>query len=94
MEPHELPDTAWNEILQLAKNKYQSWEWNYGSTPTFAVRHSLNEKSIRFHVERGYIQKIESEAIGPVNEIVPILETKLIGKRYDPEKIDRLFASG
>jgi len=94
LETHELPDTAWNEILRLAKSKYQSWEWNYGSTPTFAVRHSLNEKAIRFHVERGYIHKIESECNGSGNEIVAFFGKKMIGKRYDPEDLRRLFASG
>lgn len=94
LEVHGLSDTAWDDILRLARQKYGSWEWNYGTTPPFYVRHPLNEKVIQFRVEGGTIQKIDPEGNGSGNERVALLRKKLIGKPYDPEKVRRLFTSG
>lgn len=85
VRPHALSKTAWHDILRLAHRKYRSWEWNYGNSPPFAVRHHLREQTLRFRVEQGIIRKIESESNGPADEIVVLFRQKLIGKRYDPE---------
>ena len=88
LENYELSKTAWDEILRLAKDKYQSWAWNYGNTPAFSVRHRIksgpDKSSIRVPVEHGYIQKIEFESGDPGNESTAFWEKKLIGKPYDP----------
>ena len=86
-EKYELSKTAWDEILRLAQDKYQSWAWNYGNTPAFSVRHRVksgpHKPSIRLHVERGYIRKIEFEEDDHGNDTTAFWEKKLIGKPYD-----------
>ena len=84
---YELSGTGWDQILRLAKDKYRSWAWNYGNTPTFSVRHKIqsgsHDPSIRLHVERGYMRKIEFEEDDPGSETAVFWEKKLIGKPYD-----------
>ncbi len=87
LETEGLSDAAWDHILRRAREKYQSWGWNYGGTPSFVVRHCLNGKTFRFHVYRGIIQKIEPEKERSGNRIATDLRRKLIGKRYDPEQL-------
>ena len=87
LKNYELSKAAWDEILRLAKDKYQSWAWNYGNTPAFSARHLIktepHEPSIRLHVERGYIRKIEFEGDDPGTETTAFWGKKLIGKPYD-----------
>ena len=87
LENYELSKTDWAEIFRLAKDKYQSWAWNYGNTPVFSARHRVksgpHNPLIRLHVERGYIRKIEFEDDDPGNETAAFWEKKLIGKPYD-----------
>ena len=84
---YELSGTGWDQILRLAKDKYRSWAWNYGNTPAFSVRHKIQSgshvSSIRLHVERGYIRKIELEEGDPGSETTTFWEKKLIDKPYD-----------
>ena len=94
LEAEWLSDAAWDHILRLAREKYQSWEWNYGGTPSFVVRHCLNGRTFRFHVDRGIIQKIEPEKNRSGNRIATDLRRKLIGKRYDLECLPHLLAAG
>ena len=87
LETYELSKTDWDEILRLAKDKYQSWAWNYGNTPAFSARHRIksgpHKPTIKLHVERGYIRKIEFEDDDPGNETTAFWGKKLIGKPYD-----------
>lgn len=84
----ELSETAWDDIHRLARDKYRSWEWNYGNTPPFIVRHGpadgSGENALRYHVERGIIRKIETES-GSRDVSAAAVEKKWVGKRYDPE---------
>ena len=87
LEKYELSETAWDEIIRLAKIKYQSWAWNYGKTPEFSIRHRMKSErrnsSIRIHVERGYIRKIDFEGDDPGTGTTAYLEKQLIGEPYD-----------
>lgn len=82
-----LPESDWDDIHRLAQDKYRSWEWNYGNTPTFVVRHlpmdGDDQEALLFHVERGIIRKIDPEGGGSSDGIVAVGRKNLIGKRYD-----------
>ena len=84
---YELSEAAWDEILRLAKDKYQSWAWNYGNTPAFSARHRMKsgpqKPSIKLHVKRGYVRKIEFEDDDPGTGTTAFWEKKLIGKPYN-----------
>ena len=86
----ELQETAWDDVHRLARDKYRSWEWNYGNTPSFVVRHGpadgFDKDALLFHVERGIIRKIEPEG-GIRGGSAAAIRKKLLGKRYDPGKL-------
>ena len=91
-EEYELSEATWDGILRLARDKYQSWAWNYGKTPAFSARNRIecgsDKPSIRLHVERGYIKEIEFEGDDPGHDIVTVLGRKLIGKPYDSISVE------
>ena len=35
-----LPDRVWNSVCRLSREKYRSWEWNFGKAPAFRIRRS------------------------------------------------------
>jgi len=98
LEAYHLSDVAWDAILELAREKYRSWKWNFGSTPSFMVRNRFiygsHTLSVGFNITRGMVQHMEFEGGNPGREIVAIFEKKLIGNRYDPENLGRLSTSG
>ncbi|MGG3691250.1 lipoate--protein ligase [Heyndrickxia ginsengihumi] len=84
---YKLTEKDWENIHQLSKERYQSWEWNYGKSPKFNLQHShrfpVGSIDIRLEVNKGIIEncKIFGDffGIGDINDI----ERKLIGCRYE-----------
>jgi lipoate---protein ligase len=35
-----LPDQEWNSARRLSREKYRSWEWNFGRAPAFCIHRS------------------------------------------------------
>ncbi|WEV60608.1 lipoate--protein ligase [Streptococcaceae bacterium ESL0729] len=79
------------EIKKAAKDKFSSWDWNYGQSPKF--NYHAHEKftggiiDIKAQVEKGIIQSITFEGdfldVEDVDNIVP----KFVGLPFDEEKI-------
>ncbi|MBE6185188.1 lipoate--protein ligase [Bacillus ginsengihumi] len=88
---YKLTEKDWENIHQLSKERYQSWEWNYGKSPKFNLQHShrfpVGSIDIRLEVNKGIIEncKIFGDffGIGDINDI----ERKLIGCRYERASI-------
>lgn len=88
---YELTDSDWEKIREISKNRYQTWEWNYGKSPKFNIQKTHRFPSggldIRLDVNRGIIEqaKIFGDffGIGNVEEI----EKVLVGTRYDRQAI-------
>lgn len=82
-----LTGTDWEKINELSKNKYQTWEWNYGKSPKFNIQNSRRFPAgtidIRLAVEKGIIEnaKIYGDFFGWGN--VADIEAKLKGVRYE-----------
>jgi lipoate-protein ligase A len=88
-----LTDADWEKIHEISKKRYQSWDWNFGESPEFNVKHSkrfpIGSIDVRLHVgEKGLIKncKIYGDffGIGDVSDI----ENRLIGIRYDRKEIE------
>lgn len=47
-----------DQILQLIKEKYNTWEWNYGKTPKFAIDYRINHEDVQLTIEKGYVQEV------------------------------------
>ncbi|RKQ16228.1 lipoate--protein ligase [Ureibacillus endophyticus] len=88
---YELTEEDWEKIYTLSKERYQTWEWNYGKSPRFNIQKTHRFPSggidIRLEVNKGIIEeaKIFGDffGVGDVEEI----EKLLIGVRYDRSEI-------
>jgi len=60
---HELTAKEINGIQQLADEKYSSWDWNFGSSPTYSFNKAIKVQAgfIELHmdVKRGVIDKVK-----------------------------------
>ncbi|MEK9199459.1 lipoate--protein ligase [Ureibacillus sp. FSL E2-3493] len=89
---YNLTDEDWEKIHQISKERYQTWEWNYGKSPRFNIQKTNRFPSgsidIRLEVNKGIIEeaKIFGDffGVGDVEEI----EKRLIGTKYDRSSID------
>jgi lipoate-protein ligase A len=85
----KLTGNDWDQIYALSENKYKSWEWIYGKSPGFAVRHRFNYASQKIdaavYVRHGMIEHIEFREKTIRQTARDSLLSKLIGQRYDPE---------
>lgn len=101
MEPDQVPqykltEQDWETIHRISQERYQNWDWNYGSSPKFNVEHSKKFPAgivdVRMDVEDGLIQrmKIYGDFFG-VGEVSDI-ETRLQGVRYEEQAIREALA--
>ncbi|WP_374019466.1 lipoate--protein ligase [Paenibacillus thiaminolyticus] len=101
MEPVQVPqykltEQDWETIHRISQERYQNWDWNYGSSPKFNVEHSKKFPAgivdVRMDVEDGLIQrmKIYGDFFG-VGEVSDI-EARLQGVRYEEQAIREALA--
>lgn len=88
-----LTEEDWEKIHQLSKERYQSWNWNYGKSPKFNLQNSrrfpVGSIDVRLDVEKGIIEncKIYGDffGVGDVSEI----ENRLKHIRYEKQEIEK-----
>jgi lipoate---protein ligase len=93
---YSLTEEDWNNIHELSKERYQSWDWNYGKSPKFNLQHShrfpVGQIDVRLEVNKGVIEncKIYGDffGVGDVNEI----ETLLIGQKYEKSILEQALS--
>ncbi len=86
-----LSAEQWAEVMELSKNKYQTWEWNYGRSPEFTIqrknRFAFGQIDARIEVKEGIITDIiffgDFLAHGNANEVAELLKNV----RYTTEDI-------
>lgn len=84
---YELTEEDWEKINQISKERYQTWEWNYGKSPRFNIQKTHRFPSgnidIRLEVNKGIIEEAtifgDFFGVGDVKEI----EKLLVGTKYD-----------
>lgn len=90
---YKLTEKDWEKIRQISKERYQTWEWNYGKSPKFNLRHSrrfpAGTVDVRLDVNKGIIEncKIYGDFFG-IGEVKDI-EEKLAGCRYERAGIEK-----
>ncbi|WP_394219889.1 lipoate--protein ligase [Halobacillus trueperi] len=89
---YKLTKEDWENIYNLAEERYKNWDWNYGKSPKFNIQHTkriegAGSYDIRLDVAKGRIQnaKIFGDffGVGDINEI----EETLIGTKYERQAI-------
>jgi lipoate-protein ligase A len=56
-ESYELSEADWNEVLQLSKDKYETYEWRFGRSPESVLK--LEEMDVV--IKDGIIEEISTE---------------------------------
>jgi lipoate---protein ligase len=56
----ELTEEQITKIKTLAKEKYQSWEWNFGKTIDFDLPIMIKDKEVRLSVNKGIITTVDN----------------------------------
>jgi lipoate-protein ligase A len=94
---YRLTDADWAHIREISERRYRNWDWNYGKSPEFNVKHSQRFPAgtidIRLNVKNGFIEgcKIYGDFFG-VGEVSDI-EQRLMGLRYDRTVVEQALAS-
>ena len=84
---YKLTEKDWETIHQISKERYQSWDWNYGKSPKFNLQHShrfpVGQIDVRLEVNKGKIDACtiygDFFGVGDVQEV----QEKLTGVRYE-----------
>ncbi len=88
---YALTDTDWEQIREIATQRYLTWAWNYGRSPAFNIQKSeklpVGKLDARIAVEKGHIQAIKIYGDFSGQQDVAALEKQLAGLRYDREAI-------
>lgn len=67
-------------VMSLIREKYKSWDWNYGESPEFIVKEEYdNRMMVTLLIKEGYIKDISIDSY----ESTIKLEKALLGIKYD-----------
>lgn len=92
---YHLTQEDYKAIDKLMKDKYSTWEWNYGESPDFAIqkekRFAGGKVSIHMDVKEGHIKdfKIFGDFFG--RKEVSHLAEDFIGVKYQKEDVQKLL---
>lgn len=89
-EEYNLTPTDNEEITKLAETKYNTWEWNFGYSPSYTIENSWDDASINMIVEKGIIKEIEITGKIKSRDMVTNL---LTGLPVNKESIGNIFSS-
>ena len=84
-------------VSRLVKDKYLTWEWNYGHSPAFNLkrygRFRCGGIEIRLSVEQGFIRtcKIYGDFFSSSGKDLAEFENKLSGVKYEEHTLDSLI---
>lgn len=96
VEEHKLTDQDWENIYELSRSRYQSWDWNYGKSPKSNYRQSkrfdIGTVEVQLDIEKGKIKeaKIYGDFFG-VRDVAE-LEALLRDTPYDRSSVSALLA--
>jgi lipoate---protein ligase len=79
-------------INALVKEKYKTWEWNYGYSPDYTVLSTINLSgtiiSCRVMVKKGILNSVVFQDSSVESQKLKSLADKLIGLPHDPYQLD------
>ncbi|MFP3387671.1 lipoate--protein ligase [Brevibacillus sp. SIMBA_040] len=96
VEEYKLTDEDWDNIHELSRSRYQSWDWNYGKSPKSNYRQSkrfdIGTVEVQLDIEKGRIKeaKIYGDFFG-VRDVAE-LEELLKDTPYDRPSVSALLA--
>lgn len=90
---YEFTEKDIEEINKIAKERFETWEWNYGQSPEYvyenAVKYPCGVVEYNINVEEGIIADVSIYGDFFGEESVKELENALIGKKHTMEDIEK-----
>ncbi len=81
------------QINNLVENKYATWEWNFGYSPSYSFSRDLSINSqtttINTKVEKGQITNLTIQGEGLCNFEKELIESLLLGKPHKEDEIEK-----
>jgi len=94
IEKYELDDKALSYIERKVKDKYSTWDWNWGKSPNYEIqkidKFPFGILDTRIDIKNGVINKCKIYGDYFSKKDIANLENSLIGLKYDK---DELFKS-
>lgn len=91
MQPYTFGAKEMEEILKSAKNKYETWEWNYGASPSCDIKKEGRCQSGQIEaylsIKGGILEDIKIYGDFFALDSFENALSKLKGKRYDPANL-------
>jgi lipoate-protein ligase A len=96
---YKLSESQKKDISQLAKEKYEKWEWNYGYSPVYEIERSIlidnNKISSHIKVEKGLITALNFDTSDPyLNMVFEKLSTTLLNIQHSKSALNSVIPSG
>lgn len=91
----EFDESDIREIERLTKEKYETWEWNFGHSPDYNFKQAIKIPAgfieVHLDVNKGYIEKAKIFGDFFASEPIEEFEAKLIGEKHDIESIKEVL---
>ena len=69
-------------INDIAINRYDRWDWNFGRGPDYGFQNYTDRYAIRFEVRSGFLQNVKISGDGLSTQVERKLETALTGCKH------------
>ena len=89
-EDYFLSEQDTFEIQNLIDSRYNTWEWNYGYSPSYTIENSWDDARISMEVTKGVITEVEFTGKLKGKALVSDL---LVGLPINKDSIENIFAS-
>ncbi|MFC2137655.1 biotin/lipoate A/B protein ligase family protein [Bacteroidota bacterium] len=94
---YKLDKTEIETIQNLIKSKYSKWEWNYGYSPEYTLKKSIemnsNYLNITIHVKKGIIKIVKINGNLIPENIIENINKLCIGIKHDYSEIFHIFSN-
>jgi len=88
---YDFTDEDIVQIGKLVKEKYTTWEWNFGYSPKYGFERLIRTKDgsieVQMNIEKGIIQNIKIHGDFLNEPEISELEQKLIGQKHQESSI-------
>jgi lipoate-protein ligase A len=94
-ENYQFSKTDIDKINKLVKDKYATWDWNFGYSPKYSFEKSVNIKDnhidIKLSVEKGIITNVKFNCDSIDKNDISYAEQKLIGIKHKEDSNLKAF---
>jgi lipoate-protein ligase A len=86
-KPYKFTEKDIDAIHKLMETKFNTWEWNFGYSPTFTTTNYLQKGELRLRVKKGIIESAEADLIpnGKISELIDKPYNLQTFSRWDEE---------